>query len=157
MGGIGDLLGGLTGGEGGRGGGLDDLLGGLLGGSGSGGTRGGSAGMLAALAPLLGSLLAGGGLQKILSGFQNAGLGDKVDSWKSTGSNEPLSADEVEQVLSQEQIAEIAQRLGVSESEAAAAIGDVMPGLVDKLSPEGELVDQGSLDDVFGALARTGS
>jgi uncharacterized protein YidB (DUF937 family) len=159
MGGIGDLLGGLLGGQqgggGGGGGGIGDLLGALGGGGGAQGGSGGG-GMMAALAPLLGSALAGGGLQKLLSGFQANGMEDKVQSWVGTGDNLPLSAAEVEQVVSHEQIAQIAQRLGVSEQEAASVLSDVIPDVVNGVTRDGQLPDSSRLDDVFGQLANAG-
>ncbi|HEU0336480.1 MAG TPA: YidB family protein [Gaiellaceae bacterium] len=153
-GGLDDLLGGL----GGKGG-LQDLLGGLLGGGGGAAGSGGADGMgglMAALAPMLGSLLSGGGLQKVLSGFQEQGMGDKVDSWVSTGSNEPVSGGEVEQALGREQMAQIAQQLGIPEEQAASVVANVLPDLVDRLSPEGELPDEGSLDELAGSLRGMG-
>ena len=56
-------------------------------------------GMLVALAPMLGAALAGGGLQKLLGGFQANGMDDKVQSWVGPGENAPLSAAEVESVV----------------------------------------------------------
>jgi uncharacterized protein YidB (DUF937 family) len=166
MGGLGDLLGGLLGGQGvqgqGAGGeGLDDLLAGLGGGQGAAGGSGsqggaGLGGMLAALAPMLGTALAGGGLQKLLSGFQANGMEDKVQSWVGTGDNAPLSAAEVETVVSSEQIEEIAQRLGVSHEQAASVLADVIPDVVNGVSPDGSLPDEGRLDDVFSQLAQSG-
>jgi uncharacterized protein YidB (DUF937 family) len=148
-----DPLGGLLGGK--SGGGLDDLLGGLAGGSKAGG-GGGGASMLAALAPLLGSLLAGGGLQKILSQFQAQGMGAKANSWMSTGENEPLTGEEVRQVVGEDTVREAASRLGVSEEEAASDLAQLLPKIVDKASPEGELMDEQTLDDAFGQLAAVG-
>ncbi len=173
--GLDDLLGGLTGGSGG--GGLDDLLGGLLGGSGGGagglgdilggltggssgattGSRGGAGGLLAALLPMLGTLLANGGLNKILNGFRQQGLASQADSWVGTGTNEQLSGAQVREVIDDAEIAQIAQQLGVSEDEAATAIAAVLPTLVDRVSPEGQLPDEQSLDSAFSQLASLGS
>ncbi len=164
MGGLGDLLGGLLGAQSGQGGGagaggLGDVLGGLTRGggrSGAGGGSGGMGGMLAALAPMLGAALAGGGLQKLLSGFQANGMDDKVQSWVGPGDNAPLSAAEVESVVSADQIAEIAQRLGVSPEEAASVLADVIPDVVNGVTPDGQLPDQSQLDDVFSQLTQAG-
>jgi uncharacterized protein YidB (DUF937 family) len=150
-----DLLGGLLGGKSG-GGGLGDLLGGLTGGSKAAGGGGGGASMLAALAPLLGSLLASGGLQKLLSQFQAQGMGAKANSWMSTGENEPLTGEEVRQVVGEETVREAASRLGVSEDEAASDLAQLIPKIVDNASPEGELMDEQTLDDAFGQLATVG-
>jgi uncharacterized protein YidB (DUF937 family) len=158
-GGLDDLLAGLTGGGGQQGGGgLGGLLGGMMGGGGGGGGGGaGMAGMMAALAPMVGQFISGGGLSKMLSGFQSAGMQDKVDSWVSTGENQPISAGDVQQAVSQEQIDKVAERLGISQEQAAGVIADVLPNLVDKVSPEGHLASEEQLDQIGAALEKAGA
>ncbi len=113
-----NLLGGLLGGSGGAGGALGSLLGGSKGG----------ASPLTALLPVVTGMLAGGGLGKIMSGLQAAGLEDKAKSWVSKGENHPLSADEVKRVVPAEKIAEVAQKAGVSHDDAAGLIAQALPG-----------------------------
>ena len=125
--------------------GIDDLLGGLMGGKGGGGA-------MAALAPVLGSLLAGGGLGKLLSGFQQQGLGAKTDSWIGTGPNESLSAGDVHAVVGHEQLADIAQKLGISEEQAAEALAEALPEVVDGVSPDGQLPPENELDRIFDSI-----
>jgi uncharacterized protein YidB (DUF937 family) len=157
-GGLDDLLAGLTGGGGQQGGGgLGGLLGGLTGGGGGGSGGAGMAGMMAALAPMVGQFIGGGGLSKMLSGFQSAGMQDKVDSWVSSGENQPLSAGDVQQAVSQEQIDKVAERLGISQEQAAGVIADVLPNLVDKVSPEGQLANEEQLDQIGAALEKAGA
>lgn len=149
MGGLGDLLKG----GGGGGGGLGDLLGGILGGSqgGSSGALGGNP-MLRMLLPLVASLLMNGGLQKILGRLQESGKGEKGQSWVSSGPNEPVDAEDIKAALDDQELAEIAQKLGVSEDEAAEAVAQVLPEVVDKATPAGELPDDDELDRTFGRL-----
>jgi uncharacterized protein YidB (DUF937 family) len=115
------------------------------------------AGMMAALAPMVGQFIGGGGLSKMLSGFQSAGMQDKVDSWVSSGENQPLSAGDVQQAVSQEQIDKVAERLGISQEQAAGVIADVLPNLVDKVSPEGQLASEEQLDQIGAALEKAGA
>ena len=153
MGGLGDLL---KGAGGGSGGGLGDLLGGILG----GGARGGSLGagglggnpMLRMLLPLVAGMLMNGGLQKLLARLQQSGAGAKGQSWVSTGPNEPVDAAEIKQALDGQELAQIAQKLGVSEDEAAEAVAHVLPDVVDQATPAGELPDDTELDRTFGRL-----
>ena len=154
-GGLGGLLGGLAGGGGG---GLEDILGGLTGGGDAqaGGAPGGMGGLLTALLPVVGGLLSGGGLQKVLSGFQANGLAAQADSWVGTGENEPISGADVRKVVGDEEIAQIAAQLGVSEDEAADAVAQVLPTIVDKVSPEGHLAPESELESAFGALEHLG-
>ena len=125
-------------------GGIDDLLGGLMGGKGGG--------AIAALAPVLGGLLAGGVLEKLLAGFKQQGLADKTDSWIGTGANEPVSGDEVRQVLGSSQLADIAQKLGITEEQAAQALAESLPQVIDGVSPEGHLPPEDELDSLFESI-----
>jgi uncharacterized protein YidB (DUF937 family) len=155
MGGLDDVLKGSGGG-----GGLGDLLGGILGGSARGGGLGGSAlggnTMLRMLLPLVASMLMNGGLQKILGRLQASGKGETGRSWVSSGPNEPVDAADVREALDDEELAEIASRLGVSEEEAAEAVARVLPDVVDQATPEGELPDDDELDRRFGRLHELG-
>jgi uncharacterized protein YidB (DUF937 family) len=155
-GGLGDILGGLAG-DGGGAGGLGDILGGLTGAAGKAGAQpGGMGGLLASLVPMLGGMLAGGGLQKVLSGFQAKGLSAQADSWIGTGKNAPISGADVRKVVGDEELSKIAARLGVSEDEAAAAVAQVLPAIVDEVSPDGHLASESELDSAFGALEELG-
>jgi uncharacterized protein YidB (DUF937 family) len=124
-------------------GGIDDLLAGLMGGKGGG--------AVAALAPVLGALLAGGGLGKVLAGFQEQGLSEKTDSWIGTGPNEPIDAGEVRAALGDAQLADIAQKLGITEEQAAQALAETLPQVIDQVSPEGRLRPESELDRIFGS------
>ena len=153
-----DLLGGLLGGKSGGGGGLEDILGQLTGGKGGTATgaragTGAGAGVLGALLPLIAGFLQNGGLNKILSGFQQKGLSSQAASWVGTGDNERVSGAEVEEVVGADEIQAIAQQLGISEEQAADAVAEVLPQVVDRVSPEGELPAENDLDDLFGQLA----
>jgi len=104
------------------------------------GGRGGSqSAIISALTPALGSLLAGGGLAKLLQGFQAKGLSRQADSWVSKGENKPISASDVHEVLGKEQIADFARQANISESEAAEALATVLPAAVDHVTPEGSI------------------
>ena len=91
--------------EAGRGGGLGDILGQVLGGSAPG----------------------AGGLGGLLEQFQRAGFGEQARSWVSTGQNQPIPSDALEQVFGRGGIAEIARRAGVSEQDASRGLSQLMP------------------------------
>ena len=150
MGGFGDLV---KDASGSGGGGLGDLLGGILGGR-QGGSQSGLAGnpMLRMLLPLVAGMLMNGGLQKILASLQQNGKGAKGQSWVSTGPNEPVDAADIKAALDDEELAKIAQELGVSEDEAAEAVAHVLPDVVDQATPDGALPDDDELDRKFGRL-----
>jgi uncharacterized protein YidB (DUF937 family) len=154
MSGLDDILGGLMGGKGGSGG-LGGVLGGFTGDS--GGSGGGRGGTMGALLPILAGFLASGGLLKIMGGLKANGLSAQADSWVGTGANQPVSGRDVEQAMGQEQIHQIAQQLGVSESEAADAVAQALPEVVDKVSPKGQMPAEQDLDAAFDTLAKAGA
>ena len=149
------ILGGLLGGSGGAGGGdLGSILGQLGGGRSTQGGGGINPAILMALLPLVLGLLKGGGLEKILGGMRSKGLSAEADSWVGTGDNQPVSGEQMREAAGPE-VAQIAQQAGVSEDEAAAAMAQLLPGLVDSASPDGELAPQENVDSAFDQLQRS--
>lgn len=116
---------------------LDGLLGGLMGGTSGSGTAAQQQNPLLQIALQL--LQQNGGLQGMLSKFQQAGYGAQADSWVSTGENMPVSAEALQQVLGQGQLAQIAQQLGVSRGEAAGGLASLLPQMVDRMTPQGQV------------------
>jgi uncharacterized protein YidB (DUF937 family) len=118
---------------------LDELLGGVMGGmSGSGpGAQQQQQNPLVLIA--LQMLQQNGGLQGMLSKFQQAGYGAQADSWVSTGQNMPISADALQQVLGQGQLGQIAQQLGMSRGDAAGGLASMLPQMVDRMTPQGQV------------------
>jgi len=128
---------------------LDSVLGSLSqGGSGSGGN------------PLLETVLSmvnnpeTGGLAGLLQKLQESGLGNVADSWVSTGKNLPISADQVQEALGSGALGDIASKLGLSTGDVSSQLADLLPGVVDKLTPNGQVPDMGSLGDLLGSLTK---
>lgn len=80
-----------------------------------------------------------GGLEGILAQLNNAGLGEQVASWIGTGGNLPISADQIRDVLSSEQLQSLANTFGVDLSQVPQLLADNLPKAVDAASPNGEL------------------
>jgi uncharacterized protein YidB (DUF937 family) len=137
---IGDLLGSLTGG-----GGNDDNQ---SGGGGGGGN------MLASMLPAIMGMLSGGGLSKIMGGLQAKGLTSEVDSWTSQGPNQQVSPAQIKDVLDDDELAQVADKAHVSKDEAADAISQVLPNLVDKMSPNGQMPGGDALSGLLGSLTK---
>ena len=101
-------------------------------------------GMMDVLTGLLGgqSGQAGGsskGLGGLLAMAQQAGLGDVVASWIGTGQNQPISVDQLRDLLGSEQVSAIAQKLGLSPELATQMLSQVLPQAVDHLTPDGQV------------------
>jgi uncharacterized protein YidB (DUF937 family) len=132
---------------------LDSILGSALGGQGAGG---GNAALLNAVVSLLGNDSAHGGLGGLVSKFQQSGLGDVVSSWISTGQNLPVSADQLRGALGDDTIGQLARQTGSSHGDILGQLTQLLPQVVDKLTPNGQ-VPQGGLGnvtDLLGMLTR---
>lgn len=94
-----------------------------------------------AIGPMLQSLNSGqgGGIAGILRSFEGNGLGHLVQSWIGTGQNLPVTAAQIQQVLGDSHVRELATKLGIDPAQAAAKLAAILPGLVDHLTPAGRL------------------
>jgi uncharacterized protein YidB (DUF937 family) len=93
-----------------------------------------------------------GGLAGLAQLFQNKGLGDAVSSWIGTGQNQPVTGDQIKNVLGSEQIRQFAQKLGLSSEEISRGLAFVLPQIIDHLTPHGRVPDQGALDQAIAAI-----
>jgi uncharacterized protein YidB (DUF937 family) len=80
-----------------------------------------------------------GGLSDLVQKFQTAGHGDVVNSWVGSGANAPIQPSQVGSALGQQTISDLARQSGMSEQELLAQLAQALPGLVDRLSPNGRL------------------
>jgi uncharacterized protein YidB (DUF937 family) len=80
-----------------------------------------------------------GGLPGITSKFEHGGMADHVGSWVGTGANMPIGGAQLQEILGSGSIGEIAQRLGLSHGDASSGLAQVLPQVIDKLTPEGQL------------------
>ena len=95
-----------------------------------------------------------GGLQGLVQSFHDKGLGGVVSSWVGTGPNSPITADQVHQVLGSDQVKALAAKAGVSPDMAGSAIAQLLPGLVDKLTPNGAVPEPGNVMDIASGLLK---
>jgi uncharacterized protein YidB (DUF937 family) len=121
---------------------LDALLGGLSG-------RGAGSPMLDGV---LGMINQSGGIGGLAQIFRDKGLGGLMDSWISTGHNLPISADQIQQVLGNEQIAALATKLGIPHDQIASHLSGLLPQVIDKLTPGGQVPEGGALDSALAML-----
>ncbi|MGH7306070.1 MAG: YidB family protein [Candidatus Rokuibacteriota bacterium] len=117
------------------GGGLGDLLGQVLGGAAGG--RGGA-----------------GGLGGLLAQMQQAGFGEQADSWVSRGANQPISPDAMTQIFGRDGIEEISRRAGVSHEDAARGLSQLLPEVVDHVTPDGDVPDDNALGNSVDQFVR---
>jgi uncharacterized protein YidB (DUF937 family) len=85
-----------------------------------------------------------GGLTGLVQQFSGKGLGDIVNSWVSTGQNLPITAQQVQQGLGANTINQLATKTGIAPEEITSQLTQILPKLVDKLTPNGQ-VPQGDI------------
>jgi len=94
----------------------------------------------------------GGGLAGLIQAFHANGLGDVVSSWIGTGPNQPISASQIQGVLGSDAVKQLAARMGISPDAMSARLAEVLPGAIDKLTPNGNLPEGGLLAQALSAL-----
>ena len=148
---------------------LDQLAGQVLGSLAGGGGQQQGGGGQAALLQLVMSLLQGQGGQGAQGGqldlggllgglvarFGEAGLGDQASSWVSTGQNLPVSAEQIGQVFGNSALGDMAAQLGMPSEQVAGHLANLLPQVVDGLTPGGQLPGAGGADlgDALAGLA----
>ncbi len=145
---------------------LDSILGAALGGGQQQAAPSGNAALLNMVLGMLanggGGQAAGGatgglaGLGQLVTQFQRSGLGDVVGSWVSTGQNQPIQPDQLGQVLGQDKIAGMASQLGMNQGDLLGQLSQMLPEVVDRLTPNGQVpqqADLGNLGQLGGMLA----
>jgi uncharacterized protein YidB (DUF937 family) len=93
----------------------------------------------------LGLLQQPGGLQGLLDKLQQSGLGAQAASWVGTGTNLPVDASQLQQVLGGDWMGALAARLGTSPEQASQSVASLLPELVDRLTPDGKVGDLQSM------------
>ena len=118
-------------------------------------TAGNQNDVLSALMNLVGKQ--SGGLNGLVQQFASKGLGDLVSSWIGTGKNLPISAEQIQHVLGSDAIKNMASKIGVDSNSVTSQLSNLLPQVIDKLTPdgkvpEGDILSQGMnlLDGLFG-------
>ncbi|MGO4439603.1 YidB family protein [Rhizobium sp. RAF56] len=90
-----------------------------------------------------------GGLGGLLGKLTEAGHGDAVDSWVKPGANQPISPGSLGNALGSQTISDLARKAGVSEDELLQQLSRVLPGVVDKVTPQGQIPGLEQLSSLF--------
>lgn len=80
-----------------------------------------------------------GGLSGLLEKLQSGGLASVANSWIGSGQNQSISPGQLGSALGPDIIKGLAARTGLSEEELTKQLSQVLPGVVDKLTPSGRL------------------
>ncbi len=155
MGLLDSVLGAAMGGAQQQGGGLGNLLGSLLGGGQQGG-GGLNSQLVNAAIGMLGNDGQQGGLGGLVAKFQQAGMGDAMSSWVGSGENHAIDGAQMTSALGQDTINDLASKLGMSQGDAAGQLSQILPGLINHLTPGGQAPEGGlgNGGDLMGMLGK---
>jgi uncharacterized protein YidB (DUF937 family) len=97
-----------------------------------------------------------GGLTGLIQSFQHGGLGEAASSWIGTGQNLPVSSDQIQRVLGDERVQALAAKLGISPEDAGSHLAQLLPSVIDHLTPNGQMPSEesGGLLDLGAKLLR---
>jgi len=83
-----------------------------------------------------------GGLSGLVQSFQEKGLGGIISSWIGTGENQPISSDQIQQVLGSDAIQGLAAKFGIPAEELGGKLAEFLPGVIDRMTPNGTLPEE---------------
>lgn len=91
-----------------------------------------------------------GGLGSLIDGFKKAGQSQTVDSWVKPGPNDPIEPGQLGQTVGQTTISDIARQLGVNEKDLLDSLARALPGMIDKMTPQGRLPTPDEISAGYG-------
>jgi uncharacterized protein YidB (DUF937 family) len=80
-----------------------------------------------------------GGLNALVDQLRRSGYESQVNSWLGRGPNEPITAEDLRKVLDNDQVRQIAQKLGIPMDQLFPTLAQALPEAVDRHSPDGTL------------------
>lgn len=95
-----------------------------------------------------------GGLAGLMAKFQQAGMGEQVQSWVGNGENLPVSGAQMAQALGGDTLSGLATQMGTSQGDAAQQLSQLLPELINKFTPAGQApaAGLGGNSDLMGML-----
>ncbi len=94
-----------------------------------------------------------GGLEGMKAKFEQAGLGEKFQSWTSTGDNQPVEPSQLQSVLGSDLVQSVAGKLGMDSAKLSGLLADFLPKIIDQLTPKGQIeTNNPSSNDLQGAI-----
>jgi len=95
-----------------------------------------------------------GGLGGLLEQLQRTGFGEQADSWVSRGANKPISPDAMSEIFGKDGLESIARQAGISPDAASHGLSQLLPEVVDRMTPGGAVPDPDDLTKSVDDFAR---
>lgn len=80
-----------------------------------------------------------GGVNGLSEKFRSGGLAETFSTWVSTGDNAAITAQQVEALLGNAQVQDLAKTMGVDPAMASDFIAKALPQVIDQLTPKGTI------------------
>jgi uncharacterized protein YidB (DUF937 family) len=83
-------------------------------------------------------------------------LGEQANSWVGSGQNLPVSPEQLGGVFGQDQMSQMAEKMGLSTGDLGTQLSQMLPQAVDRVTPGGRVPEGGlgELGDLLGQLMR---
>ena len=90
-----------------------------------------------------------GGLDVLIDQFKQSGLEDVIKSWIGTGQNQAISPTQLRQALGQNAVNDLSRQTGASPDDLLSQLSRYLPGVIDRLTPNGQLPSQADLRSAY--------
>jgi uncharacterized protein YidB (DUF937 family) len=86
-----------------------------------------------------------GGLDVLIDQFKKNGFEDVINSWIGTGQNQAISPGQLREALGQKTVNDLSRQAGTEQDDLLSQLAKYLPGVIDKLTPNGQLPNQADL------------
>lgn len=99
-----------------------------------------------------------GGVNGLLDQLRKGGLGSQVDSWVSTGPNDPIQPQQLESALGTDTVNRLSGSTGLSIQSLLPLLATILPMVINHLTPNGrspqpgDATNQPDLGDLLGGV-----
>lgn len=97
-----------------------------------------------------------GGIGGLLERLQQGGLDREVESWLGSGSNLPVTADQLRAALGDDVLAQFAAATGLSVDKLLALMSAHLPQTIDTMSPNGRIEEPAPQEEGGSLAAQAG-
>ena len=88
-----------------------------------------------------------GGIDGLVSSLRAGGLGSEVDSWVSTGANEPVEPQRLGSALGMDTVNELSAKTGLSMESLLPMLAMFLPMIINHFTPNGQVPQGGTTDN----------
>lgn len=118
------------------------------------GLAGGDSQVMGFVKGVQGFIDSNGGLGGLKSKFESEGAGTILQSWISTGPNLPISQDQIQKIMGNQFVHEMATKMGVDPTTAGQKLTEMLPKLMDSLTPDGKMPTSINSTELMAAASK---